>query len=126
MEINQIICGDALAVLETFPNESINCIVTSPPYFNLRSYLDNDDKNKYLEIGLEKTYQEFIENLINVFKEVKRVLKKDGTCFINLADTYAGGGFGIDSDLENTKQATNKGTMESRFKIQLLRKQNKQ
>lgn len=123
---NKIICGDSLEVLKQMPDESINCCVTSPPYFNLRTYLASDDPNKKLEIGLENTWQGYIKKLIDIFNEVKRVLKKDGTCFVNLADTFAGGGFGIDSNLENMKQATNKGTMESRESIQKLRKENKQ
>lgn len=78
------------------------------------------------ELGLETTYQEFIQKLIDIFNETKRVLKKEGTCFVNLADTYAGGGYGADTNLENTKQFTNQGTIESRDKIAQLRKQNKQ
>ena len=118
--MNEIICGDALTELKKMPNESVNCVITSPPYYGLRDYGADG------QIGLEPTYQEFIKNLCDIFDEVKRVLKKDGTCFVNMGDTFAGGGYGIDSNLENTKQATNKGTMESRLKIQQLRKNNKQ
>jgi len=79
---NTIILGDSLEVLKTLPDESINSIITSPPYFNLRDYgVDG-------QIGLEKTYQEYIKKLVDVFNEAKRVLKKDGTCFINLGDSY--------------------------------------
>lgn len=120
MEINTIIQGDALQVLKTLPDESIDCVITSPPYFNLRDYGVEG------QIGLEKTWQEYIKKLIDIFDEVKRVLKKEGTCFVNLGDTFAGGGFGIDSNLENTKQSTNKGTMENRETMQRLRKENKQ
>lgn len=118
--VNQIICGDAFEVLKTFPNESVNSVITSPPYFNLRDYQVEG------QIGLEKTYQEYIAKLIAVFNECKRILRKDGTCFINLMDTYAGGGFGAFTDLSKTKQGTNKGTVESRDKICQLRKNNKQ
>ena len=69
MKINEIICGDALEVLKTLPSESIDCCITSPPYFNLRNY------NVTGQIGLETTYQEFIEKLLSVFLEVKRILK---------------------------------------------------
>ena len=117
---NKIICGDALETLKKFPDESIDCVVTSPPYFNLRDYGVEG------QIGLEKTYQEFIEKLINIFDEVKRVLKKEGTCFVNLSDTFAGGGYGACTDLSKTKQGTNFGTVESRDKICQLRKENKQ
>jgi len=118
--INKIIQGDALEELRKLPSESVDCVITSPPYFNLRDYGVSG------QIGLESTWQEYIEKLIAVFDEVKRILKKEGTCFVNLGDTFAGGGYGIDSNLENTKQATNKGTMESRLEIQQLRKNNKQ
>ena len=120
MKKNHIYQGDSLEVLKTFDSESVDCCITSPPYFNLRDYLVEG------QIGLEKTYQEYLSKLWAVFDEVKRVLKPEGTLFVNLGDTYAGGGYGIDSNLDNTKQATNKGTMESRLEIQQLRKNNKQ
>jgi len=82
MKPNSIICGDALEELRKFPDESVSCIVTSPPYYGLRDYgVDG-------QIGLEPTYQKFIKNLCDIFDEVKRVLKKDGTCFVNLGDSY--------------------------------------
>lgn len=77
-------CGDALEVLKTFPDETISTIITSPPYWNLRDYSVEG------QLGLEKTFQEYIEKLCLIFNEVKRVLKKDGTCWINLGDTYSG------------------------------------
>ena len=61
--------------------------VTSPPYWNLRNYCDNPD-----QLGLEKTPQEFVSNLVEVFREVWRVLRNDGTVWLNLGDTYAGNG----------------------------------
>lgn len=84
MELNKIYCGEALEVLKTFESESIDCVVTSPPYWGLRDY--NVDK----QLGLEETFTEYIDKLCNIFDEVKRVLKKTGTCFVNLGDTYAG------------------------------------
>jgi site-specific DNA-methyltransferase (adenine-specific) len=79
---NKIICGDALEKLKELPSESIDCVITSPPYFNLRDYgVDG-------QIGMEKTHQEYIKKLIDIFSEVKRILKKEGTCFVNLGDTY--------------------------------------
>jgi len=86
---NKIICGEALTELKKLPDECIDCVVTSPPYFNLRSYLDNNHPDKKLELGLEKTYQEYIKKLIDIFNEAKRVLKKEGTCFVNLGDSYS-------------------------------------
>lgn len=84
--INEVICGDALDILKTMPNESINSVITSPPYYGLRNY--NIDG----QIGLERKYQNYIKKLIDIFNEVKRVLKKDGTCFVNLGDSYKGKG----------------------------------
>ena len=87
-----IIQGDALNVLKTLEDESINCCVTSPPYFNLRDYGCKG------QIGLEKTPEEYIEKLVEIFREVKRVLKKDGTLWVNIADSYAGSGKGRNKD----------------------------
>jgi DNA modification methylase len=81
--INKVICGDALKELKKLPDESIDCCITSPPYFNLRDYQVEG------QIGLEETYQEYIAKLIAVFNEVKRVFKKKGTCFVNLGDSYS-------------------------------------
>ncbi len=83
MKINHIYCGDALQVLKDFPDESIDCCVTSPPYYALRDYSNPQ------QIGVEKTVGEYIERLLNVFSEVYRVLKKDGTFWLNLGDTYS-------------------------------------
>ena len=79
-----IIQGDSLTVLKTIPDESINCCVTSPPYWSLRDYgVDG-------QLGLEKTFEEYITKLCDIFNEVKRVLRKDGTCWVNLGDSYGG------------------------------------
>ena len=83
---NKIICGDALETLKNFPNESINCCITSPPYYGLRDY------HKKEQIGREKTVEEYLGRLVAVFREVRRVLKKDGTCFVVIGDSYAGSG----------------------------------
>lgn len=83
-----IIQGDALEVLKTLEDESINCCVTSPPYYNLRDYGCEG------QIGLEKTPEEYIQKLVEIFREVRRVLKKDGTLWVNIADSYAGSGKG--------------------------------
>ena len=82
---NSIITGDALAELRKLPAESVQMCVTSPPYWGLRDY-----KNKK-QIGLEKNFEEYIQKLCAVFEGVKRVLKKDGSCWVNLGDTYSGG-----------------------------------
>jgi len=85
LKLNHIYQGNSLDVLKTLPDESINCIVTSPPYWKLRRYTNNPK-----EIGIEKTFYEYIDNLILIFDEIKRILKNDGVCFVNLGDTYSG------------------------------------
>jgi DNA modification methylase len=80
--LNKIICGDALASLKRFPSESIDCLVTSPPYFSLRDYGVKE------QIGLETNFNEYLEKLLTIFNEVKRALKPMGTCWIVMGDTY--------------------------------------
>jgi site-specific DNA-methyltransferase (adenine-specific) len=84
--VNTIIQGNALDILKQIPNDSIDCVVTSPPYWSLRNYEIEG------QLGQEKTFQEYIEKLIAIFIEVKRVLKPTGTCFVNIGDTYIGKG----------------------------------
>ena len=86
IETNKIINGDCLAVLRTMPAESVHCCVTSPPYYALRDYSMEG------QIGREATPEQYIERLTEIFTEVYRVLKKDGTCWLNIADTYCGTG----------------------------------
>lgn len=133
MKINKIYCGNCIDVLRTFPDKSVNCCITSPPYYGLRDYgtgiwvggdLNCDHKIPLSEhdpkrcgsdsgsshvsrfnltkcykcgakridsqIGLEKTPKEYIDNLVNVFHEVKRVLTDDGVLWVNIGDTYNG------------------------------------
>jgi site-specific DNA-methyltransferase (adenine-specific) len=85
MEINKIYQGDSLEVLRTFPDKSINCCVTSPPYWNQRDYKIKG------QLGLEKTPELYIEKMVEVFMEVKRVLMDNGTCWVNIGDSYASG-----------------------------------
>jgi len=80
--------GDSLEVLRTLPNCSVHCCVTSPPYYCLRSYLTKNDSLKVHEIGSEPTQEDFIATMVEVFREVKRVLRDDGTLFMNLGDSY--------------------------------------
>lgn len=129
---SQILHGEALEVLKTLKDESIDCVVTSPPYWGLRDYgtaewVDGNDplcdhkihqnsidpKNPNCpgshtvqinrkkcfkcgatrvdsQLGLEETFNEYIERLCDIFDEVKRVLKKTGVCFVNIGDTYMG------------------------------------
>ena len=108
MPVNTIIQGDSLEVLKTFESESVDCVITSPPYFALRSYLPKDHPDKKKEIGSENSMQEHIEVLMKIFKELKRVLKPSGSFWLNYGDSY-GTGSGAGSR-EGTKQATNKGS----------------
>lgn len=84
MEVNKIYRGDALEVLKSFPDESVDCVVTSPPYWALRDYGVEG------QLGLEPTFEEYINKLCDIFNEVKRVLKKEGTCWVVMGDTYNG------------------------------------
>ena len=128
-----IICGDSLTVLRPLPDESVNCCVTSPPYWGLRDYgtakweggegcdhmapptggktgstlkgsnqrgtwsADGQYRNTCpkcgarridSQLGLEKTPEEYVARMVEVFREVRRVLRKDGTCWLNLGDSY--------------------------------------
>jgi len=132
--MNEILEGNCVDVLKTLPAESVDCCITSPPYWGLRDYgtaeweggsencdhkLVSDNtkqaktstlggskrnvgnaltgykemckcgaKRKDSQLGLEKTPEEYVENMVNVFREVHRVLKKDGTCWLNIGDSY--------------------------------------
>jgi len=79
----EIFHGDCRETLKTLPDASVHCCVTSPPYFGLRDYGHDG------QIGLEQTPTEFVEQLVSVFREVKRVLRDDGTLWLNLGDSYA-------------------------------------
>ena len=74
--------GDCLEVMKQIPDKKIQCCVTSPPYFGLRDYGCED------QIGLEQTPIEYINKLVDVFREVKRILRDDGTIWLNLGDSY--------------------------------------
>lgn len=86
METDRVLNGDALTILKTMPDESVNCCVTSPPYYALRDYgVDG-------QIGREETPSLYVARLTEIFREVRRVLTHDGTFWLNIADTYAGKG----------------------------------
>lgn len=79
----KILQGDCRYVLKTLPDGSVNCCVTSPPYFGLRDYgVDG-------QIGLEQTPDAYVAELVSVFREVKRILRDDGVLFLNIGDSYA-------------------------------------
>lgn len=159
---NEIICGDALSVLKTLPDEYIQTCVTSPPYFGLRDYGTGQWEGGNLEcehkknppafsektmakstigahantghaqegykttcakcgatridqqIGLENTPEEYINRLVEVFREVRRVLRPDGTLWLNIGDSYAGSMKGMGADgscFAGEKQSTNRGSV---------------
>jgi len=84
MKLNKIYQGDCLKVLKTFPSDFVDTIITSPPYFGLRDYGVEG------QIGLEPTLSEYLEKLLKVTKELKRVLKPTGVMFWNHGDNYGG------------------------------------
>lgn len=97
-----ILLGDNREQLATLPAGCVHCCVTSPPYYALRSYLPNDHPDKHLELGSEKTPDEYLANQVNVFRAVRRVLRNDGLLFVNLGDSYSANKHGSkDGDLLN-------------------------
>lgn len=152
MEVNRIIQGDSLAVLKTLESESVDCVVTSPPYWGLRDYgtarwEGGDEKCDHIgdgkpnnnrnfidkggrlgnnsaivggancklcgatkldrQLGLEKTPEEYVAKMVAVFSEVKRVLKKEGTLWLNLGDSYNGNKTGNTETNKNPTRVTN-------------------
>jgi len=103
---------DCIEGMKSLPDNSIDCCVTSPPYFGLRDYGHDG------QIGLEDTPEKFVQKLVEVFNEVRRVLKPEGTLWLNLGDSYAGSGKGANPDgtvhesALKGKQGTHKGTTE--------------
>lgn len=101
IEKNTIINGNSLEVLKSLPDNSIDCCVTSPPYYALRDYGCDG------QIGLEETPEKYIERLCDVFSEVRRVLTPEGTLWLNIGDSYNGNKVG------NTEVVKNKKVSES-------------
>ena len=81
--IATILAGDCIESMKTLPPSSVNCCITSPPYFGLRDYGHEG------QLGLEDTPEAYVENMVNVFREVKRLLTDDGTLWLNIGDSYA-------------------------------------
>lgn len=107
LRLNRCYCADALSGLKQLETGSVNCCVTSPPYYGLRDYGTDG------QIGLESTPEEYISRTVSVFREVWRVLHDDGTLWLNMGDSYAGSGMGAANYPNKTgeKQTTNKGSM---------------
>jgi DNA modification methylase len=103
----KILQGDCIEQMKTLPDESVHCVITSPPYWGLRNY------GVAGQIGLEKMPEEYVVKMVEVFREVWRVLRKDGTVWLNLGDSYAGSaqGWGHGKQYVGEKQKTNKGSL---------------
>lgn len=93
-----VYAGDCRTVLSTLPVQSVHCVVTSPPYWGLRDYGTDG------QLGLEASPEEYVANLVTVFREVRRVLRDDGTLWLNLGDSYSGGGGGYSPDAPSVKR----------------------
>jgi len=89
MTNNHIYQGDVIDQLKQLETGTVQCVVTSPPYWGLRNYQVEK------QLGLEKTPEEYVEKMVDVFREIKRVLKKDGTVWLNLGDCYASSGIQV-------------------------------
>ena len=108
MEINKIYVGNSLEVLKILDAESIDCVITSPPYWGLRDYGVEE------QLGLEKNFHEYIDKLLLIFDEVRRILKPTGTLWVNLGDTYGGSVIGA------TKYQKSLCEIPSRFVIDMI------
>jgi len=93
LPLNQVLCGDCREVMADFPNGSIDLVVTSPPYWGLRDYGLGED-----QLGLEAHPQQYIDNLVEISREVRRAIKPRGSYWLNLGDTYYGSGKGAGGD----------------------------
>jgi len=98
--------GDVINVLNKFPDESIDCVITSPPYWGMRNYQIEG------QIGLEDDFEKYIEKLWEVFDEVYRILKPSGTVWVNLGDTYGQNWRGGGVSSSSKKQLSNRGTVD--------------
>ena len=104
--------GNCLNTLKKIESQSINTCITSPPYWGLRDYDESE------QLGLEETPEEFVNNLVGVFQEVKRVLRDDGTVWLNLGDSYASNQSSGDRVSKySAKQSTNKGKLGGKQKV---------
>lgn len=102
--LNKIILQDCLSGIKQIPDGVVDCSITSPPYWGLRDYGVEG------QLGNEDDFNDYISNLIEIYIEIRRVLKPTGTCFVNLGDTYGGSGNGttknvdVDDYIKNSKQ----------------------
>jgi len=108
--MNKIYNESCLKGLAKLPEKSVQCCVTSPPYYGLRDYGHPD------QLGLEETPKQYVSNMVQVFREVRRVLKDDGVLWLNLGDSYAGGKIGRDdNELETAGSRLNSARGNGKF-----------
>lgn len=126
LEHYKLVTGDARSLLRLMPDKSVNCVVTSPPYYGLRSYQtdpqvwggDRSCEHEFVEdlcrcgawrgeLGHERTPDLFVEHLVEIFREVKRVLRDDGTAFVNMGDSYIHGNRTVKMDTKSMPPAKN-------------------
>jgi len=107
-----LINNDCLLALREMPDRSVQTCVTSPPYFGLRDYGHDD------QIGLEETPDAYVAKMVEVFREVRRVLREDGTLWLNLGDSYSGSGpSGASYQSATTKRRQNGGGVDGAFRV---------
>lgn len=107
MELNKIYNQDCIEGLKGLTDGSVNCCITSPPYYGLRDYSVDG------QIGLEKTPEEYIDKMVAVFNEVKRVLKKEGTLWLNIGDSYCASRTGSGDQASSTLQGGKSNQVEA-------------
>jgi DNA modification methylase len=107
--IDTVLEGNNIETLKKLPDKSVDCCITSPPYFMQRHYSNSD-----VEIGREDSPMEYVNRISDVFDEVKRVLKDEGSLWLNLGDTYAGSGKG-GANSGDGKQGYLKGEVDNKF-----------
>ena len=105
MNTHKIILGDCIAGMKTMPDGCVQTCITSPPYFGLRNYQGGTE-----EIGQEQTPESYIQKMVEVFREVRRILRDDGTVWLNLGDSYAHNV--KEHNTKSDKQSSNRGTKE--------------
>jgi DNA modification methylase len=110
LEINVVLVGDALQKLKSLPDKCVRCIVTSPPYFNLRDYKMSG------QIGMEKSPEAYIIKLVEIFRECRRILTDDGTLWVNIGDSYASKGKNR-TKKQASQNSTLKGSLDSQESI---------
>jgi DNA modification methylase len=116
--MHEVVVGDVLETLCGVPDRAVQSIITSPPFWGLRSYLPKDHPDKAREIGTERTPQEYVEKLVAVFREARRVLRDDGTLWLNLGDSYAANrSYQVDSTKGGPKHSPAQGFEDSFMRV---------